>query len=124
MILGIGCDIVRVARFRRWVANDALIARFFNARETLEGASFDRLCEFYAARFCAKEAFSKALGTGLSGFSLRDVFVVRGEGGRPVLCVEGEARRALEARFGEGCSSHVSLSHEKEYAMSVVIIER
>ena len=124
-VRGIGCDIAGVERFRKWVSSPAMIARFFNSKEILSdtSASEQRLCEHYAVRFAAKEAFSKALGTGLSGFDLRDVYIVKDKNSRPFVAVQGRAREVLEKICGKNCSVHVSLSHEKEYAMAFVAIE-
>ena len=79
-------------------------------------------CQHYAARFAAKEAFSKALGTGITGFSLQDVYITNDESGKPFLNVKDSAADVLKERCGE-CKLHVSLSHEKEYATAFVIIE-
>lgn len=123
MILGIGCDIAKTERFKTWVQSSGMIDRFYNEKEKLFKGSLSRACEYYAARFCAKEAFSKALGTGV-GFNLKDVFVIKSGDGRPKLCVEGRAKELLNERYGLHCNLHVSLSHEKEYAISFVIIEK
>ena len=119
MIKGTGCDIVKVSRFEKWVSS-SMIGRFFNEKELLNGnACVARQCEYYACRFAAKEAFSKALGTGLTGFSLRDVYIKK----NAELIVENKALERVKEIFGEGCIFHVSLSHEKEYAVAYVIIE-
>ena len=123
MIFGIGCDIVKVKRFEKWVTN-SFIERFFNKKEFILGrASVQRKCEYYAARFAAKEAFSKALGTGISGFSLSEVYVQENEAGKPFLITEGKAKDLMDKRCGPGAKVHISLSHEKEYAIAFVIIE-
>lgn len=124
MIYGIGCDIVEIERMRKWVEQEsAFIDRFFNERERLEKGTVNRRCEFYAGRFAAKEAFSKALGTGISGFSLKEAYACSGEGGRPFFVVEGKARELLEERCGAGAKVHISISHEKEYALAYAVIE-
>ena len=123
MIKGIGCDIVKVSRFEKWISS-SMIERFFKEKELLNGnACAARQCEYYACRFAAKEAFSKALGTGLTGFSLRDVYIRKNDSGKPELVVENNALAKVNEKFGEGCVFHVSLSHEKEYAVAYVIIE-
>ena len=73
MIYGIGSDIAEVKRFEKWVKNPQMIDRFFNEREVSKGKNIFAMCQHLAVRFAAKEAFSKALGTGLSGFELKDV---------------------------------------------------
>ncbi|MBP5251034.1 MAG: holo-ACP synthase [Treponema sp.] len=124
MIKGIGCDIVEVSRFEKWIET-SLVERFFNPAELIEEkASLQRKSEYYAIRYAAKEAFSKALGTGLSGFSLKDVYIKKDANGKPSLIVEADALKKTCELFGDGCIFHVSLSHEKKYAIAYVIIEK
>ena len=120
----IGIDMATVSRiekscqkesFRNHVFTQAELDLFFN-REKPKYSSL-------AANFAAKEAFSKALGTGLSGFSLKDIYIVNDDKGKPTLIAENKAAEIVKEKFGE-CSIHVSLSHEKEYAIAFVIIER
>ncbi len=103
-----------------------MVERFFNERELFprKDASPARLMEWYAARFAAKEAFSKALGTGFSDFKLADIYIEKNCDGQPFLRVTGGAREKLEDLCGRDAQVHVSLSHEKEYAVAFVIIER
>ena len=132
MICGIGCDIAKISRFRSWLEKPEMISRFFNGRELFPGrpdgqgqpASPGRLMEWYAARFAAKEAFVKALGTGFSAFKLADMYIEKNDDGQPFLRVTGGARERLESLYGKDAQVHVSLSHEKEYAVAFVIIER
>ena len=130
MIFGIGTDISKVSRFEKWVNNPGIFQRFFNEAEIKDSGTIASRCEHYAARFAAKEAFSKALGTGICGFELKDVFITKETSGRPVLNVCGTARDALEKKISEmsglenpDYSLFVSLSHEKEYAIAFVVIE-
>lgn len=123
MIFGVGVDIVKVSRMEKWVHDEALLKRFFNEAEACAAGSVQHRAEHYAARFAAKEAFSKALGAGLTGFSLRDVYVKREDGERPILVVQGTALALLEKACGAGASVHISLTHEKEYAVAFVVIE-
>lgn len=122
MIYGIGTDIAKVERFEKWVLNGDMIERFFNAQEMIPAKSFQSACEHYAARFAAKEAFGKALGTGILGFLLKDVFVQKDEFGKPSLVVQNSALELLKKRCGNA-KIHLSLSHEKEYAVAFVVIE-
>ena len=88
MIFGIGTDIAQVNRFEKWVENPQMFMRFFNPAEIMEKGSLAAKCQHYAARFAAKEAFSKALGTGIAGFELKEVYVVNDPLGKPELKVE------------------------------------
>lgn len=123
MIFGIGVDIAEVKRFERWVKNPDLIDRYFNCEEKKSGLSVSALCQHYAVRFAAKEAFSKALGTGISGFLLSDVYVKSDERGKPELVVCDSAKKLLDSACGK-CTVHISLSHEKGYAVAFVVIEK
>ncbi|MGN0730074.1 holo-ACP synthase [Treponema sp.] len=124
MIFGVGCDITKVSRFEKWVSSPELIRRFYNENECIsESAGLQRKCEFYASRFAAKEAFSKALGTGIFGFSLREIFVSKDGNEKPEMKIIGNARKILEEKCGKNYRVHVSLSHEREYAMAYVVIE-
>lgn len=122
MIRGIGVDVVAVARLRRWLEDEHLLKRYFAAQEReaiyqrRDGAALS-----LAARFAAKEAFAKALGTGFRGFNLRDVWVVNDALGKPELHVSGTAAQAL-ARIG-GKRLWLSLTHEQENAIAMVVIE-
>ena len=122
MILGLGIDVVHPRRLRRWQESPGLFERFYHPEELAEcRRKGDGGLLSLAARFAAKEAFGKALGSGLRGMALRDIVVTNALGGRPLLRVIGSARRALEA--AGGTEVLVSLSHEEDAALAVVIIE-
>lgn len=123
MILGIGVDVCEVARIRRAVERARFVERVFTAGERAycEARKKGR-CESYAARFAAKEAVMKALGTGWGeGVSWQDVEVVREADGAPVLRLHGAA--AALARTRRLRRWHVSLSHSAGVAMAWVIAE-
>ncbi len=122
MIAGIGTDIAEVKRFEKWVQNPQMLERFFNEKELSTAKSDSAKCQHYAVRFAAKEAFSKALGTGITGFSLKDVYITNNSEGKPLLNIEGEALSLMKERLGE-CNAFVTLSHEKEYAVAFVVLE-
>ena len=123
MIFGVGVDIAKVSRLEKWVTNPEMTARFFNQKEFGTFGSKMAACEHYAARFAAKEAFGKALGTGIFGFELTDIYIVNTESGKPELIVEGKAAEILKNKCGNS-KIHVSLSHEKEFATAFVVIEQ
>ena len=123
MIGGIGTDITEVKRFEKWVKNPEMLQRFFNEKEMSSAKSDSAKCQHYAARFAAKEAFSKALGTGITGFNLKEVYITNNSEGAPLLNIEGAAFSLMKERLGN-CNAFVSLSHEKEYAIAYVILEK
>jgi len=123
MIAGIGTDIADVRRFEKWVRNPEMLKRFFNEKEASTASSESARCQHYAVRFAAKEAFSKALGTGISGFGLKEVYITKDSEGKPSLNIEGAALSLMKERLGD-CNAFVSLSHEKDYAIAFVILEK
>lgn len=133
MIYGIGIDLVEVSRFRKWIKDENLILRYFNEKEMSEKEKNEKsdlserqlsaMSQHYAVRFAAKEAFSKALGTGLSGFDLRDVYVLKEESGKPYIALGQSAQKVFDEKC-PGARIFLSLSHEKEYAIANVIIEK
>ena len=122
MIVGLGIDIVHVNRMRHWLDSPALMERFFHPAE-IEAVRQrgDTAALTLAARFAAKEAFGKALGTGLAGMRLRDIQVVNNHNGKPDMLLFGDALASLH-RVG-GRHVHLSLTHERENAVAVVVIE-
>ena len=122
MIFGVGTDIADVRRFEKWVLKDDMCRRFFNEAELMEKGSLQSKCQHYAARFAAKEAFSKALGMGLC-FDLKNVYITNEANGRPKLNIFGDAKKLLLELVGD-CKIHVSLSHEKAFATAFVVIEK
>lgn len=122
MIRGIGVDITEVARFAVWCSDERLLSRFFHPQELADCRRQERsIAMALAARFAAKEAFGKALGTGLRGFRLRDVQVVNDRLGKPFLTLHGRAKQVFESSGGG--TIHLSLAHERENAVAMVVVE-
>jgi holo-[acyl-carrier protein] synthase len=123
MIIGIGVDVVHVRRLERWRTTAGLLDRYFHPEElsaSLAKGSAAALA--LAARFAAKEAFGKALGTGLTGIVLKDIMVANRRNGKPELEVFGTARRALEQSGANRV--HISLTHEQDNAIAMVVLEQ
>jgi holo-[acyl-carrier protein] synthase len=122
MISGIGVDVVHVSRMERWRKTRGLLERYFHPQELFEALSRGSGADLsLAARFAAKEAFGKALGTGLAGIVLKDIMVKNRHNGLPEIKVFGTA---LEALKKSGYSRiHLSLTHERDNAIAMVVIE-
>lgn len=121
MIVAVGADLADVARFRR--PSPAFLARVFSPAERTYARRFADPAERLAARFAAKEAVMKALGTGWGGgVAWRQVEVVspRG-GGAPVLKLSGKAFTRAKALGIRGW--HLSLSHAGGFALAFVVAE-
>lgn len=124
MILGLGIDVVHIERLERVLDRhaDRALERFFTAEEREACLERARPHECLAARLAVKEAFLKALGTGLrDGMSWTEMDVRAGPRGRPSLHVSGRALERLED-LGVG-RTHVSISHEAGVAVAVVVLE-
>jgi len=124
MIVGTGIDIAEVPRIRASIERfgDRFLRRVFTEGEIRYCDSKANRAERYAARFAAKEAAMKALGTGWNrGVRWRDVEVGREPGGRPTIRFHGKAAE-FAARMNARNAS-LSLSHTREQAMASVILE-
>ena len=122
MIYGIGTDIVEIARIEQTNV-DRLIRRILTERERqyLPVPAQQRL-QYVAGRFAAKEALSKALGTGIgASFSFQDAEIIPNSKGKP----EVQFSSTLLARFTEPDSLvvHLSISHTKQVAIAMVVLE-
>ena len=123
MICGIGIDIIEVARIQAQVDRDhGFRERIYTAGEIGYCEGKKNRGQHYAARFAAKEAFMKALGTGWRlGVRFVDIEVYRDEMGRPLLRVAGKAAElAQQAGIRQ---THVSLTHTRETASAIVVVE-
>jgi holo-[acyl-carrier protein] synthase len=123
MIKGVGVDMVEIARVRRLVEEDrGFAARIFTDREIAYCESKFSKAQHYAARFTAKEAFFKALGTGFrDGMSWRDVEVENDALGKPQLRLAAVALQQFRKR--KLTHAMLSLSHTREMAVALVVIE-
>jgi holo-[acyl-carrier protein] synthase len=122
LISGIGVDLVHSARLEHWQAVPGLLERYFEDGELSYALSRGKGASLsLAARFAAKEAFGKALGAGLAGIVLKDIMVRNTLNGKPELLLEGTARSAFEKSGANRV--HLSLSHEKDSAVAMVILE-
>ncbi|MCL2801107.1 MAG: holo-ACP synthase [Treponema sp.] len=123
MIIGVGIDIVEVKRMERWLLNESLLERYFHSDEiSLALSRKNSAALTLAARFAAKEAFGKALGTGLLDISLKDIVVLNNNNGKPYIMLSDTAQKAFETSGAN--RMHISMSHEKENAIAIIIIER
>lgn len=122
MIVGLGLDVVELSRIEH------SLERFGDkfARRILTPAEFEAMPQnavpYLAARFAAKEAASKALGTGIAmGVGFHDLEVRRLTSGQPVLHLHGEAANRMQALGAT--RAHISLTHGRDTAVAVVVLE-
>lgn len=127
MILGIGSDIIDIRRVEKTVARhgERFLSRVFTDAERAKAEQRGKRVETYAKRFAAKEACSKALGTGMrAGVFWRDMGVINLPSGRPTMRLTGGALARLEAMTPEGHVARidVTITDEWPFAQAFVVI--
>jgi holo-[acyl-carrier protein] synthase len=127
MILGIGSDLVEIARIEQVIARhgERFLARIFTEAERARAERRANRAATYAKRFAAKEACAKALGTGLrNGVFWRDMGVVNLPSGRPTLKLSGGALARLQAITPKGYEAQIDLTitDEGPIAQAFVVI--
>jgi holo-[acyl-carrier protein] synthase len=125
MIAGIGVDLVEVERFEGMERSERerLRSRLFTEAEQAYCLQKEKPNMSFAARFAAKEAFAKALGTGVAkGISWVEIEVRRDAAGRPLLALHGKARDVAESLGITSVS--LSISHTGKTAIAFVILEK
>ena len=128
MIIGIGSDICSIERIQRSLDRfgERFVARVFTdvERAKAEGRPFTR-AGTYAKRFAAKEAFSKAVGTGFKrGVFMKDIGVVNKASGQPTLALTGGAKQRLDDMMPEGHAAevHLTMTDDHPFAQAFVVI--
>ncbi len=123
MIVGIGVDTVEIKRMEKSLASPAFMKKVFGTQEQLilEQRTGKRKLEGAAGNFAAKEAFLKAMGTGIGGFALHEIETVREEGGKPRLVLSGMAKKSCDE---QGLRVHLSITHEGGFATAFVVVEK
>jgi len=123
-IFGIGTDIVSVDRIKKSLKNKNFLKRIFNKKEILKCNKLKTSINCFAKRFAAKEAFSKALGTGISnGISFNEIIILNKKTGRPYINIIGQTKKILKKKFkGKKTKVSLSISDEKKYAVAFVTI--
>jgi len=128
MILGIGNDILDIDRFESFISkfDNTRLERVFTKKE-IELASNKKTSKvtFLAGRFAVKEAFSKAIGTGIGEFvKLNEVETVYNNNGKPLVILYGKTLDFIKKNHGDNYNIHVSISHTISTVTVVVIIEK
>lgn len=122
MIVGVGCDIIEIERIARAIKSESFIRRVFTAEEAAYcQRRGQQAVASFAARFAAKEAVLKALGTGLREGSLQEIAVDNDGLGKPLVQLSGHF--AMLAKQLGVKNIQISLSHSRELATAYVIME-
>lgn len=122
MVIGVGCDIIEIKRVAKAIEREAFVQRVFAASEAAYCRSRgQQAAASFAARFAAKEAVLKALGTGLRGGELTEIAITNDALGKPQVKLSGYHLQLAQAR---GVARiHISLSHSRETAIAYVVME-
>ena len=126
MIVGIGIDICEIKRISKVLEkfNTRFENRCFTERERIKCRKAYDMSSCYAKRFAAKEAFLKAIGTGLSkGFKFNDITIINNSKGKPLIELEKKIQLFIKKKFKiKKYQIHLSISDEKRYSIAYVIL--
>ena len=123
-IYGIGTDIIRISRIKNSLKKKSIKSRLFNKKEIVKCQKTKNNYNCYAKRFAAKEAFSKALGTGISkGINFREIIVFNIKSGKPGIKLLGNTKKIINKILNKKkINIFLSLSDDKPFAIATVVI--
>ena len=124
-IMGIGVDIVKNKRISASIKNKNFINRTFGKNEILISKKIDNKTSYFSKRFAAKEALSKALGTGFrDGLNFKDIEVVNDKLGKPYYIISSKIKNLIKKKKKiKNFNLFLSISDEKEYSIAFTIIQ-
>ena len=124
-IMGIGVDIVKNKRISASIKNKNFINRIFGENEILISEKIDNKTSYFSKRFAAKEALSKALGTGFrDGLNFKDIEVVNDKLGKPYYIISSKIKNLIKKKKKiKNFNLFLSISDEKEYSIAFTIIQ-
>ncbi|WP_427171565.1 holo-ACP synthase [Fusobacterium nucleatum] len=121
MIVGIGNDIIEIERIEKAISKEGFKNKIYTQRELENIEKRGNRTETYAGIFSAKEAISKAIGTGVREFSLTDLEILNDDLGKPYVVVSEKLDKILRNKK-ETYQIEISISHSKKYATAMAII--
>ena len=121
MIVGIGNDIIEIERVEKAISKEGFIAKVYTQREIENIVKRGNRTETYAGIFSAKEAISKAIGTGVREFALTDLEILNDDLGKPYVIVSDKLNKIIQ-RKKENYQIEIAISHSKKYATTMAII--
>ena len=121
MIVGIGNDIIEIERIEKAISKEGFKNKIYTQRELKNIEKRGNRTETYAGIFSAKEAISKAIGTGVREFSLTDLEILNDNLGKPYVVVSEKLDKILKTKK-EDYQIEISISHSKKYATAMAII--
>ena len=121
MIVGIGNDIIEIERIEKAISKEGFKNKIYTQRELKNIEKRGNRTETYAGIFSAKEAISKAIGTGVREFSLTDLEILNDNLGKPYVVVSEKLDKILKTKK-EDYQIEISISHSRKYATAMAII--
>ena len=125
-IFGVGADIVKISRIKKSLKKEAFVKRLFNKEEILKCSKIKNSANCFAKRFAAKEAFSKALGTGISkGINFNEIVVSNQKNGKPIIKLVNGTKKKVDKKLNKRkFSISISLADEDDYAVAFITISK
>ncbi len=121
MIVGIGNDIIEIERIEKAISKESFKDKIYTQRELENIKKRGNRAETYAGVFSAKEAISKAIGTGVREFSLTNLEILNDDLGKPYVVVSEKLDKIIKSKK-ENYQIEISISHSKKYATAMAII--
>jgi len=124
--LGIGVDIVQNSRIRKSITNKNFLLRIFTKDEINKSKKTKNKIAFFSKRFAAKEAFSKALGTGFrETLNFKDISITNNKNGKPSIKINNKLCNLINKKFKtKKINVLLSISDESEHSIAFVILEK
>ena len=123
-LFGVGTDIIGVNRLKKSLKKKLFLSRIFNDEEIIKCKKTKKNSNCFAKRFAAKEAFSKALGTGISkGINFNEIIVLNEKSGKPYIKLINKTKKIVERKLRKKIYKiSLSIADEKDYAVAFVTI--
>ena len=124
--LGIGVDIIDNARIKKSITNKKFISRIFSNYEIIRSKKIINKAAFFSKRFAAKEAFSKALGTGFrETLNFKDISITNNKHGKPSIKINNKLHNLINKKFKtKKINVLLSISDESKHSIAFVVVER
>ena len=124
--LGVGVDIIENARIKKSIKNKKFLSRVFSKIEIVNSRNISNKSNYFSKRFAAKEAFSKAVGSGFrNGLNFNDISVVKDRYGKPSIKLNTQLKNIIKKKFKTlKVDVFLSISDEKKHSIAFVILEK
>ena len=124
--LGVGVDIVENSRIKKSISNKKFLLRIFTNNEIAKSKKITDKTAFFSKRFAAKEAFSKALGTGFrDSLNFKDISILNNREGKPSIEINHKLKNIINKQFKtKKVNILLSLSDESKHSIAFVILEK